>query len=116
MARRVAPLASRGMAAGLDRDPLDQLDDRTAQLAVGQGRIGLQQAKRVRMRDQRERRVDALRGDLFDIVATLEERVDRNVEDPGYLRQTACADPVRSFFVLLNLLKRHADGLAQFGL
>src|SRR5436853_1915127 len=104
------------MAAGLDRNPLDQLDDRAPQFPIGQRGIGLQQPERVWVRNQGERGFDALRRHLVDAVAALEERVDRDVENARDLRETTGADAVRSFLVLLHLLKGHTNALAQLGL
>src|SRR5262249_3272873 len=116
MARRVTTLAPRAVAARLDRDALDQFDDRTTQLAVGESRIGLQQTERVRVRDQRERGLDARHRYFFDAVAAFEEGVDRDVENARDLRETTCADAVRSLLIFLHLLERHADALAELGL
>src|SRR5712691_3701552 len=109
MPGRIAALAAWGMTAGFDRNPFDQLDDRTPQLPISEGRIGLQQPERVRVGDERERRLDALRGDLIERVAPLEECVDGYVEHPCDLRETTGADAVRSLLVFLHLLVCHAE-------
>src|ERR1043166_630470 len=114
--RRIAALAARAVAAGFDSDTLDQFDDRTPQFPVGQGGIGLQQPECMRVRDQRERRLDALCGHFLDAVAALKERVDRNVEDARDLGETAGADAVRALLVFLHLLKCDTDALTEFGL
>jgi hypothetical protein len=52
------------MTAGPHRKPFDQYDNQPSQLSVGERRISLQQAERMRVRDERERRHAALLGDL----------------------------------------------------
>jgi hypothetical protein len=60
------------MTARPYRNPFDQFDNRPSQLSVGECRKGLQQAERMRGRDERERRLDALLVRLFDMVVSLE--------------------------------------------
>src|SRR3984893_4871717 len=104
------------MTSRFHRNPFDQFDNRPSQLPVGECRIGLQQAERMRVRDERERRLDALLGGLFDMVVSLEEGIDGYLETPCDLRETTGADAIRSLLVLLHLLKRHPDALAELGL
>ena len=58
------------MSARLHRNPFDQFDNGPSQLSLGERRKSLQQAERMRVRDERERRHAAMLGDPFDMVVS----------------------------------------------
>jgi len=85
--RAARHIAARGMTARPQRNPFDQFDNRPTQLSVGECRIGLQQAERMRVRDERQRRHAVLLGGLFAMVVSLEEGIHGYLETPCDLRE-----------------------------
>lgn len=54
--------------------------------------------------------------DLVGTAGPAEKRSDRHAQYLGNLGEAAGANPIRAFFVFLNLLKCHADLFAELGL